>query len=90
MKNIIFFYLKFFNFLVVKFSVYLNRHVFDMQDSVFSYGADHLFFVRERHTDIPSNRFIRLLADEIFSHIFLTAKKTQISASDLQRLRFQK
>ena len=29
MKNI-FFYLKFFIFLVVKFSVYLNRHVFVM------------------------------------------------------------
>ena len=30
MKNIRFFYLKIFIFLVVKFSVYLNRHVFVM------------------------------------------------------------
>ena len=30
MKNIFFFYLKIFIFLVVKFSVYLNRHVFVM------------------------------------------------------------
>ena len=30
MKNIRFFYLKIFNFLMVKFSIYLNRHVFVM------------------------------------------------------------
>ena len=30
MKNIRIFYLKFFNFLVEKFSIYLNRHVFVM------------------------------------------------------------
>ena len=30
MKNIRIFYLKIFNFLVVKFSIYLNRHVFVM------------------------------------------------------------
>ena len=30
MKNIRIFYLKIFNFLVVKFSIYLNRHVFIM------------------------------------------------------------
>ena len=32
MKNIRFFYLKIFIFLVVKFSVYLNRHVFVMSE----------------------------------------------------------
>ena len=32
MKNIRIFYLKIFNFLVVKFSIYLNRHVFVMPD----------------------------------------------------------
>ena len=31
MKNIRFFYLNFFHFLVVKFSVHLNRHVFVME-----------------------------------------------------------
>ena len=33
MKNIRVFYLNFFSFLVVKFSVYLNRHVFVMSYS---------------------------------------------------------
>ena len=53
MKNIRIFHLKIFNFLVKKFSVYLNRHVFIMgknsaEDSdVFSYMFQKIFF------DIP-------------------------------------
>ena len=44
MKNIEFFYLKIFIFLVVKFSVYLNRHVFVMFDDYS--GIKFLFSIK--------------------------------------------
>ena len=34
MKNIRFFYLKFFSFLEMKFSIYLNRHVLVMKGNI--------------------------------------------------------
>ena len=47
MKNIRFFYLIFFfNFLVVRFSVFLNRHVFVM--GIYDDFEDHGFSTREK------------------------------------------
>ena len=62
------FYLKIFNFLVVKFSVYLNRRVFVMGMQV-KYALDRVchFIAGNRHVYLLLCYFICV----VFSHIFL-------------------
>ena len=50
MKNIRFFLSEIFHFLVVKFSVYFNRHVFVMSYAYESYPK-HRTCVAEKHKD---------------------------------------
>ena len=50
MKNIRVFYLKFFSFLVVKFSIYLNRRVFVMKSTEMTKGSMETNRVRNIHT----------------------------------------
>ena len=56
MKNIRIFYLKIFNFLVVKFSIYLNRHVFVMDwiNNIFSVVLDNEDNIHDLQTETMS------------------------------------
>ena len=47
MKNIRIFYLKIFIFWVIKFSVYLNRYVFEMDFKIIYYSAGNQCYQRK-------------------------------------------
>ena len=65
MKNIRIFYLKIFNFWVVKFSVYLNRHVFEML-SDFLCALLHAKSLHERGLLLKETKLLPLGANSFF------------------------
>ena len=77
MKNIRFFYLKIFHFLVVKFSIYLNRHIFVMKLLLASLVSTNLKFEIQRIQNPADSKITKTRLFKYTEHF--TTKKVKFS-----------